>query len=138
MANFIIKILGNYLTTRASNANMYIYLMLILDFFLKKPTLMLNAKLNGSSNAIKVKTSSETSGGTASNSRLPTVTTLSKTQLKVTQCLVLFIILVLVAILCSVFIRPEIFFSDYGKQYTITNLLIFYVGDNFLKIPLLT
>ena len=80
-------------------------------------TPMLNAKLNGSSNAIKVKTSSETSGGTASNSRLPTVTTLSKTQLKVTQCLVLFIILVLVVILCSVFIRPEIFFSDYGKQF---------------------
>ena len=75
------------------------------------------SKLNGSSNAIKVKTSSETSGGTASNSRLPTVTTLSKTQLKVTQCLVLFIILVLVVILCSVFIRPEIFFSDYGKQF---------------------
>jgi len=71
-------------------------------------TPMLNAKLNGSSNAIRVKTT-EASGTTSSSVRIvPT----SKKHLKVTQCAVLFIILVLIALLCSVFIRPQIFFSD--------------------------
>ena len=71
------------------------------------------AKLNGSSNAIKVKPSeaSNVTSGTTSTSRLLT----SKKQLKVTQCLVLCIILALVAILCSVFIKPDIYFSEYGK-----------------------
>lgn len=72
-------------------------------------TPMLNAKLNGSSNAIRVKTTEASGTTTSSGVR---IVPKSKKHLKVTQCAVLFIILVLIALLCSVFIRPQIFLSD--------------------------
>lgn len=34
---------------------------------------------------------------------------------KVTQCLVLLVVLALVAIICSVFLKPDIYFPEYGK-----------------------
>lgn len=35
---------------------------------------------------------------------------------KVIQCLVLLVILGLVGLLCSVFIKPELYFTEYGKN----------------------
>ena len=77
-------------------------------------TPMLNAKLNGSSNAIRVKTTEASGTTTSSGVR---IVPNSKKHLKVTQCAVLFIILVLIALLCSVFIRPQIFLSDCKYAY---------------------
>ena len=39
-----------------------------------------------------------------------------KKEHKVIQCVVLLLILALIALLCSVFIKPELYFTDYGKQ----------------------
>lgn len=37
---------------------------------------------------------------------------------KVIQCLVLLVVLSLVGLLCSVFIKPELYFTDYGKLHS--------------------
>ena len=68
--------------------------------------------LNSSAGKATVKVNNEANGGHKNNSELRP----RWSNIQVIQCVVLLIIAVLIATLCSVFIKPEIYFSDYGKH----------------------
>ena len=70
-------------------------------------------KKTASNNSTNLSPNAEVTGSRPRKKDAPGST--STKNFKVIQALVLLIILALVAILCSVFIKPEIFFSDYGK-----------------------
>ena len=54
-------------------------------------------------------------------------------NVQVIQCLVFLLIVLLIATLCSVFIRPELYFTDYGEYlYNMSNATFF--SRHFFKL----
>ena len=77
-----------------------------------EPMLAFSTLNSSAAGKATVKVNNEANGGHKNNSELRP----RWSNIQVIQCVVLLIIAVLIATLCSVFIKPEIYFSDYGKD----------------------